>query len=62
MEAARVLSRAGYEVSAIRTVKSDEEAGTVVRVEPAGESEVEPGAPVVLVMSGGPTGRETGSS
>jgi excisionase family DNA binding protein len=58
VEAARVLSRAGYEVSAIRTVKSDEEAGTVVRVEAAGESEVEPGAPVVLVMSGGPTGRE----
>jgi excisionase family DNA binding protein len=62
VEAARVLSRAGYEVAAIRTVKSDEEAGTVVRVEPAAGSEVEPGAPVVLVMSGGPTGRETGSS
>lgn len=62
VEAARVLSGAGYEVAAIRTVKSDEEAGTVVRVEPAAGSAVEPGASVVLVMSGGPTGRETGSS
>jgi excisionase family DNA binding protein len=59
VEAARVLSGAGYEVAAIQTVKSDEEAGTAVRVEPAG-SAVEPGAPVVLVMSGGPTGREAG--
>lgn len=57
--AARLLSGAGYEVAAIQTVKSDEEAGTAVRVEPAG-SAVEPGAPVVLVMSGGPTGREAG--
>jgi excisionase family DNA binding protein len=59
VEAARVLSGAGYEVAAIQTVKSDEEAGTALRVEPAG-SAVEPGAPVVLVMSGGPTGREAG--
>jgi excisionase family DNA binding protein len=63
VEAARVLSGAGYDVAAIRTVKSDEEAGTVVRVEPAaGGSELEPGASVVLVMSGGPSGTETGTS
>jgi excisionase family DNA binding protein len=62
VEAARVLSQAGYEVAAIRTVKSDEEAGTALRIEPAAGSAVKPGTPVVLVMSGGPTGRETGSS
>jgi len=61
VEAARVLSGAGYEVTAIRTVKSDEEAGTALRVEPVAGSAVEPGASMVLVMSGGPTGRETGS-
>jgi excisionase family DNA binding protein len=61
VEAARVLSGAGYEVAAIRTVKSDEEAGTALRVEPVAGSAVEPGSSVVLVMSGGPTGRETGS-
>ncbi|MGH3106071.1 MAG: PASTA domain-containing protein, partial [Rubrobacteraceae bacterium] len=61
VEAARVLSGAGYEVAAIRTVKSDEEAGTALRVEPVAGSAVEPGASVVLVMSGGSTGRETGS-
>ena len=59
VEAARVLSRAGYEVAAIRTVKSAQEAGTVVKIEPtSGSAELEPGAPVVLVMSGGPTGKE----
>src|SRR5215204_3145488 len=62
VQAAKVLSGAGYEVAAIRTVKSDEEAGTAVRIEPAAGSAVEPETPVVLVMSGGPTGRETGSS
>lgn len=60
VQAARVLSGAGYEVAAIQTVKSDEEAGTALRVEPAG-SAVEPGALVVLVMSGGPSGTETGT-
>jgi serine/threonine-protein kinase len=62
VQAAKVLSGAGYEVAAIRTVKSDEEAGTAVRIEPAAGSSVEPGTPVVLVMSGGPTGKETGTS
>ncbi|HEU4846856.1 MAG TPA: PASTA domain-containing protein, partial [Rubrobacteraceae bacterium] len=61
VEAARVLSEGGYEVAAIRTVKSDEEAGMALRVEPAAGSTVEPGASVVLVTSGGPTGRETRS-
>jgi excisionase family DNA binding protein len=62
VQAAKELSEARYEVAAIRTVKSDEEAGTAVRIEPVAGSAVEPGTPVVLVMSGGPTGREAGSS
>ena len=52
-EAARTLSRAGFEVAAIKTVKSKKEAGTVMRTKP---SAVERGEPVVLVTSGGPTG------
>jgi hypothetical protein len=53
VEAARTLSRAGFEVAAIKTVKSQKEAGTVMRTKP---STVAPGEPVVLVTSGGPTG------
>jgi excisionase family DNA binding protein len=56
-EAARRLSRAGYEVAAIQTVNSEEEAGTVLRTQPAVGTKAEPGTPVFLVMSGGPTGR-----
>jgi excisionase family DNA binding protein len=61
VEAARTLSGAGYEVAAVQTVKSEEEAGTTVATEPAAGSAAEPGTPVVLVMSGGPTGTETGT-
>ncbi len=60
VEAARALSRAGYEVAAIRTVQSEAEAGTAVGTEPSVRT-AEPGTPVVLVMSGGPSGRETGT-
>jgi excisionase family DNA binding protein len=56
-EAARRLSREGYEVAAIQTVNSEEEAGTVLRTQPAVGTKAEPGTPVFLVMSGGPTGR-----
>ncbi len=56
-EAARTLSRAGFEVAAIKTVKSRKEAGTVMRTRP---SAAEPGEPVVLVTSGGPTGLSPG--
>ncbi|HEX2183290.1 MAG TPA: PASTA domain-containing protein [Rubrobacteraceae bacterium] len=56
-EAARRLSRAGYEVAAIQVVKSDEEAGTVLRTQPAAGTAAEPGSPVFLIMSSGPTGR-----
>jgi excisionase family DNA binding protein len=53
VEAARTLSRAGFDVAAIKTVESRKEAGTVMRTKP---SAAEPGEPVVLVASGGPTG------
>jgi excisionase family DNA binding protein len=60
VQAARVLSRAGYEVTAVRTVKSEEEAGTTVGTRPSVGATAEPGSTVVLRMSGGPTGTETG--
>ena len=55
-EAARKLSEAGYTLAAIRTVKSQEEPGTVTGTEPASGTEARPNAPVVLTMSAGPTG------
>jgi excisionase family DNA binding protein len=60
VEAARKLSGAGYEVAAMRTVKSEERAGTTLRTQPAAGSAAEPGTPVFLVMSGGPSGTQTG--
>jgi beta-lactam-binding protein with PASTA domain len=54
--AARVLSEAGIEVDGVKSVASREEPGTVTGTEPAEGSAVEPQTPVVLVMSGGPTG------
>jgi excisionase family DNA binding protein len=54
--AARVLSEAGIEVDGVKSVASREEPGTVTGTEPAEGSAVEPETPVVLVMSGGPTG------
>jgi hypothetical protein len=56
VEAARILSRAGLDVAAIKSVASQKEAGTVVRTEPSAQSAVEPETPIVIVMSGGPTG------
>lgn len=55
VEAARKLSRAGYDVAAIQTVKSEEEAGTALRTQPAAGTAAEPGTPVFLVTSSGPT-------
>jgi excisionase family DNA binding protein len=54
--AARVLSEAGIEVEGVKSVASREKPGTVTGTEPAEGSAVEPETPVVLVMSGGPTG------
>jgi excisionase family DNA binding protein len=56
VEAARILSRAGLDVTAIKSVASQKEAGTVVRTEPSAESAAEPETPILIVMSGGPTG------
>ncbi len=42
VEAARTLSRAGFEVGAIKTVKSQKEAGTVMRTKPAAGSAAMP--------------------
>src|SRR5215212_2909334 len=52
VEAARKLARAGYEVAAIRTVKSEEEAGTAGGTEPSVSTAARPGSQVVLRMSG----------
>ena len=52
-EAAQHLSAAGFEVEAIKSVKSRKEAGTVLKTKPTAAA---PGAPVVIVISGGPTG------
>ena len=54
--AVRVLSRAGFEVASIKTVASRRGAGAVMGTEPAAGSAVEPETPIVVVMSGGPTG------
>jgi hypothetical protein len=56
VEAVRLLSRAGLEVGAVRIVKSQREAATVMRTKPSAGSAVGPETPVVLVTSGGPTG------
>jgi excisionase family DNA binding protein len=58
VQAARTLSDAGFEVAAIKTVMSREEAGTATRTEPAAGSAVGAGTPVVLIVSGGPAGSE----
>ena len=60
VRAARMLSRAGYEVAAIQAVESEKKAGTAVGTEPSVGTAAEPGTPVVLRMSGGPTGTESG--
>jgi excisionase family DNA binding protein len=56
VEAARTLSRSGFEVAAVKSVASQKEAGTVMRMKPSAGSAVEPGTPVVLITSGGPSG------
>lgn len=56
-EAARKLSSAGYDVAAIQTVRSEEEAGTALGTQPAAGTAAEPGTPVLLVTSGGPSGK-----
>ena len=60
VQAARMLSRAGYEVATIQAVESKEKVGTALGTEPSVVTDSEPGTPVVLRMSGGPTGTESG--
>ncbi len=60
VEAERILSKAGFEVAAIKSVTSRKEAGTVMRTRPSAGSAVKPGTQVILVMSGGPTGISPG--
>src|SRR5215207_7145700 len=61
VQAARMLTRAGYEVATIQAIESEKEAGTAVETEPSAGTAAEPGTPVILRMSGGPTGTESGS-
>jgi PASTA domain len=56
VEAAEIISRAGFEVGAIKSVASQREAGQIQGTEPPAGSAVEPGTPIVIVMSGGPSG------
>ena len=60
VQAARMLTRAGYEVATIQAIESEKEAGTAVETEPSAGTAAEPGTPVILRMSGGPTGTESG--
>jgi excisionase family DNA binding protein len=60
VQAARMLTRAGYEVATIQAVESEKEAGTAVETEPSVGTAAEPGTSVILRMSGGPTGTESG--
>jgi excisionase family DNA binding protein len=62
VEAAQILSRAGLEVATIKSVARQKEAGTVMKTKPSAGSAVEPRTPMVLIMSGGPTGIPPGAS
>jgi excisionase family DNA binding protein len=55
-EAARIISGAGFEIAAIRTESSQEEPETIIRTEPSAGASARSGAPLILTMSGGPTG------
>jgi beta-lactam-binding protein with PASTA domain len=44
-------------VAAIQTVRSEKEAGTALGTQPAAGTAAEPGTPVLLVTSGGPSGQ-----
>jgi excisionase family DNA binding protein len=54
--AAGIISGAGFEISAIKTEPSQEEPETIIGTEPSAGASARPGAPVILTMSGGPTG------
>jgi len=52
--AVRTLSRAGIEVAAVKAVRSERDAGTVLRTRPSAGSGIGRGEKVVVVISGGP--------
>ena len=60
-EAAKTLSEAGHGVAAIRSVRSQEEPGTVTGTEPPAGAETG-GAAVVLTVSAGPTGASSANA
>jgi excisionase family DNA binding protein len=55
-EAAGVISDAGFEIAAIKAEASQEDPETIIGTEPSAGASARPGAPVILTMSGGPTG------
>jgi len=55
-EAAGIITGADFEIAAIKTEPSQEEPETIIRTEPSAGASARPGAPVILTMSGGPTG------
>ena len=55
-EAVRIISDAGFEVAAIKTEASQVNPKTAIRTEPRSGTPARPGAPVILTMSGDPTG------
>jgi hypothetical protein len=55
-EAAGIITGADFEIAAIKTEASQEEPETIIRTEPSAGASARPGAPVILTMSGGPTG------
>ena len=59
-DAAGILSGAGFKVAAIKAVPSQEEPETIIRTEPSAGESAKSGAPIILTMSGGPTGTPPG--
>ncbi|HET7270246.1 MAG TPA: PASTA domain-containing protein, partial [Rubrobacter sp.] len=59
-DAANTLSDAGFEIAAIKTEASQEEPETIIETEPSAGASARQGAPVILTMSGGPTGTPPG--
>jgi excisionase family DNA binding protein len=54
--AAGIISDAGFEIAAIKTEASQKEPETIIGTKPSAGTSARPGAPVILTMSGGPTG------
>ncbi len=59
-DAASTISDAGLRVAAIKTEASQEDPETIIRTHPPAGASARSGAPVILTMSGGPTGTPPG--